>query len=121
MAYVLPTTDEFIEKFPEFEDLDVSDDTLQATLDEAARSVDTTWLEGDYKTAILYLAAHLLSSSLEMANFAGGDVIRSVSLGRISVTYADPVTGSVTLSTSTPYGERFLALQRLNNPPFLVI
>lgn len=113
MAYTLPDSDTFIERFPEFEDTD--DELITALITEAARQVDTTWTEGDYTQAIMYLVAHLLSSGFDMADTAaGGAGIASETLGRISVSYRDNSAGKGSILSSTGYGQRFLALRRLN-------
>jgi len=132
MAYVLPTVDDFLAKFPELFDTAFYDQVkVQDALDEAARSVDTTWLEGDYQNAILYLAAHLfitdpaITGSGGMASTAGN--IQSESLGLISVTYAQggAQASAATLMqedlATTVYGRKYLRLLRLNHPAIITI
>lgn len=107
MAYDQPTADEFAARFPEFEDID--DDLLAACLAEASRQVDESWLEADFKTAILYYTAHLMQTS-EGAYDSGG--LKSFSVGPISVTFGD-AKGNIDL-TATSYGQNYLQLLRQN-------
>ena len=91
---------------------------VQSALDEAARSVDTSWREADYADAILYLSAHWLTAE-GSADQAG--VIKSESFGPISVSYGSRSTSDEALA-STQYGERFLELRRGNfGAPVLVV
>lgn len=56
MAYILPTAADLKARIPAFAEVD--DALITFAITDAARSVDNTWTEGDYATAIIYLAAH---------------------------------------------------------------
>lgn len=101
-----PTITDFRPLYPEFDA--VADPVVTAALAEAALFSDDTW--GDaYATAVMLLAAHNLTRSAQQN---GGGAIRSVSLGSIAITYADSVSNSEALA-STSYGERYVKLRRV--------
>jgi hypothetical protein len=102
MAYDVPTLDDFKTKFTEI--IGFSDQQIQAALDEAGGSVDTSWGEIDYPFGILYLAADLLTSF----KTAGAEGISSESFGAVAVSYSK---GADAVSL---YRSRFLLLQRRN-------
>lgn len=130
MAYDLPTPASMRTRFPIFAAL--SDPTLQEFIDEAARSVDTTWIEGDYTRAIQYLAAHnivtegLVDPAGSSVSSAVAGPIKSDKLGDASTTWATPtegtgITGPDALLARTIYGQRYLALRRASNPGVLIV
>ena len=118
MAYTVPTYQDLVARFPEFRS--VAPQRASAILAEAARNVDTSWIEADYQPAILYLAAHMIvmeDGANAGANAAlGSGPIRTMSLGNASETYASP--GGDSLKNSefgmTIYGIRFLRLRYAN-------
>ena len=101
-------------------------------LTEAQLSVDQSWIEADYKTAIMYLTAHLIATDNtdegDSVNIGGANTgaIASESFGAISVSY-ESSAGSVKASAlndlygGTSYGRRFLAMLRRNKPGILVV
>jgi hypothetical protein len=125
MSYDIPTVDDVIARVPEL--ADTSSDVFELVLLEAQRRVDTTWLEGDYTTALIYLTAHLASIANQTVE-SGGDtssqLITSESLGRISLSYG---TGGAAAAVSpsglqaTSYGLLFLGLVKRNFPAVLVV
>lgn len=127
MAYTVPTVDDFVERFPVFEDRD--EDQIQLCIDEASRSVDSTWVEADAPVAILYLAAHLLvtdQSQIGDQVLVGqqSGAVQSESFGPMSVSYAAPTMNSLTSNAefgSTEYGRRYLRLLNNNHPGPVVI
>jgi hypothetical protein len=131
MPYTVPTVDQFQTRFPIFADADT--ELVQMILDEAAGSVDKSWIERDYQPAIMYLAAHLLatdnSEEGDSVNIGGANAgaIASETFGAISVSYqnsASNVAGSSSLTDlygGTVYGRRFLALLRRNKPAIVVV
>jgi hypothetical protein len=121
MAYLFPSVTDFRTKFQEF--VDLTDDQINALLNEASRSVDTTWTEGDYKNGILYLAAHLQQSSVDALAVAEGGQISSESIGGVfSVSYATPSSGAFASGLdATIYGARYKNLLKLNIPAMLVV
>jgi hypothetical protein len=124
MAHTPPTLNEFKTRFPQF--ADVSDPLLQMVLDEAMTQVDDSWLDQDYKNAIMYLMAHLLTTE---GVLDGGETgtnpgpIASESFGPISRSYA--IKGSTSQEgydfQSTEFGRRFYYLMRRNFPAIVVV
>lgn len=129
MPYVTPTFEDFTSRFPIFADAD--EEVVSRLLEEAARTIDTSWIEDDYQPAILYLTAHLLATdnSEEGASVsvgaAGAGSITSESFGGMSISYSQGNTsGSLSSSEqygSTEYGRRFLSLLKRNQPPIVVV
>lgn len=54
--YAKPTAAHLIARYPDFAAVPVA--TIRAWLTDAERSVDTSWIEGDYAAALMALAAH---------------------------------------------------------------
>lgn len=108
MAYTVPTTDDFLARYPEFENEE--EEVIQANLNEAALFVGQNWLsQAAYTAGILALAAHFQQTSAGGYDTGG---LKSVSLGSISVTYAD--SSAVGSLETTSYGQRYLDLARAN-------
>lgn len=133
MAYVVPTPDDFFNRFPVFGEKDPVQ--VQALITEASGKVDNSWLEADYAPAILYLTAHLLvlDASQEDEDPAigpagSGQVISSESISGMSVSYFNPSSsptnrGGMVASEleMTEYGRRFRALLINNRGGPLVV
>lgn len=127
MAYVAPTYEEFIARFPIFADKDQP--LVDAIILEATNTIDTTWREVDYKPAIMYLAAHLLatdnSGEGEAVDVGGAAPISGESFGGMSLSYGSPVNTSDAVSktqyASTEYGRRFYKLLKLNKPAIVSV
>jgi len=127
MPYEKPTTDQFYERFPVFEDKD--EDLVQLLLDEASGSVDTCWVEADYQPATLYLTAHLLATdasqtgdSVVVGPTQGG--VASESFGPMSISYKDFPAGTLSASETfgtTAYGRKYLSLLNANKPPIVAV
>lgn len=122
MAYVIPTASDFKTRFtPDFNAVD--DARVTAAIAEAARFVDTSWLEPDYAIAIRYLTAHLLvtegalrPATLVPTGMASGP-ITSEKLGDASVSYGSSSgagSSDQDLMTTT-YGQKFVAIRNANN------
>jgi hypothetical protein len=112
-----PTLDEFRIRFPEF--VDQSDELIEALIVEAQLTVDiNTWYEPDYKPAVMYLTAHLLSMSIDQMGAGGGSVgdIASESFGPISISYVQrqSADGSFSVYSKTGYGQQFETIRRRN-------
>lgn len=122
MSYTSPSATEVKTRFPEF--VDVSDARVDAFVAEAARRVDSSWIEDDASVAMTYLAAHMMAAEglLRGAGLAAiGDVsgpITSESLGDASVSYGSWGGGDVSAFEaelrSTPYGRLYDNLRRRN-------
>lgn len=113
MVYVVPTPANLRARFPTF--AAVSDDAIQGALDEAARRVDTTWPEADYRTGRLLYAAHILT----MDGFGSGTETQLMGFRRIKVSSLElerepGPTATAQALTATSYGRRFLELLALN-------
>jgi hypothetical protein len=125
MAYTVPTTEQFVTRYPEFDPVD--DALIGLVLTEAAGVVNESWIERDYPIAIMLLTAHMLVTEGAVERAAGKKStmtstgpIKSKTIGEVSVTYAGAGAGagsalgdSAGLS-ATEYGKRFLALRRAN-------
>jgi hypothetical protein len=109
MAYTAPTVAEFQTRFPEFEDQE--EELITALLAEAGRQADDSWNDTDRKNAVMYLAAHLTQTSGGSYDTGG---LRSVSLGSISVTYADSNSLTPANLRTTSYGGMYEILRRQN-------
>lgn len=59
MAYTVPTAAELKVRYPDFAAVD--DEVIEYWITDAQRSVDETWMEGDYAPALMALAAHNMS------------------------------------------------------------
>jgi hypothetical protein len=119
MAYTDPTAAELKVRFPRF--ADVADETIEVHLEEARRSVDTSWTEGDYAMGQMLRAAHTMTleglgtgTEAELAGQGISD-FESVRSGSFSFTRAkgSESAASGTIG-STSYGRRWLALAQAN-------
>jgi hypothetical protein len=125
MAYDAPTTTELKTRYPEFTSIDDARVTL--FIEDANRSVDDSWVEGDYKIAIMCLAAHmmaiegLLNPAGSTAAGATSGPITSEKLGDASVSYGERsggrfgITGADAVLAATSYGQRFISLRNANH------
>lgn len=128
MAYDAPTYDEFIARFPIFEDREKPQ--VEACILEATNTIDTSWREVDYKPAIMYLAAHLLATDNagagEAVDFGGASgSIASESFGGMSISYDKSKSASDAAANSqwgsTEYGRRFYRLLKANKPAIVSV
>lgn len=119
MSYTLPTAANLKARFPEFSA--VSDAIVTEAIREASGMVDKTWLESDYRIAIMLAACHIMaleglgtgpdskSNSGSAANF---QTIRS---GQLTLTRGNTVAyGDGSWWGSTRYGRRFWYYLRRN-------
>lgn len=136
MAYTDPTVAEIKAKFPAF--ANIADATVDAAIAEAAGFVDQDeWREADYKPAISYLAAHLLTIGGALMSAASGAEGAATLLqsGIISEMRVDDVvvksgvaqsqqpsrSGSGAAKSplaSTEFGKQFLEYSKRNIVPF---
>ena len=144
-----PTLEEFRARFPEFSDL--TDAQVQFAIDDASCWADQSWISTycrDCTTAIAFLAAHflalgLIASTLLPETVAGedggvvlpGGQVTSLSFENMSVGFAAPSSTSGSAGTtfgrasvgdpfdlgSTPYGQRYLSLLKVNQPAIMVV
>lgn len=118
MAYALPTPATLKARYPVF--VGVADSIVQSAIDEAARSVDTSWTSGDYTNAITLLACHILTlDGYPGTGGVGGgtSAYRSVRSGQLTLERfaKGQVAGDDgSLLGSTPYGRRYLELLAVN-------
>lgn len=129
MAYVIPTVETFMARFPIFSDKDET--VVGMIIAEAAGKVDNTWIESDYQPAILYLAAHMLATDNSdeggQVQIGESDTILSESFGGMSVSYGKASAGGASASameaeySKTSYGRRYLGLLRNNFPAIVSI
>jgi hypothetical protein len=118
---IVPSAVNMRMRFPEFADVDAA--TLEFAIEEATRGVDDTWFERDQTLAIMYLAAHYLMVNIQRAESATGQVTRSETIGRMSITYdtSGVVNADAADLSTTQYGSRYLDMLRGNKPPIMVI
>ena len=114
------TSDDFFERFPQFEDAD--SDLIDRLIIEAQRQIDDTWAADDIDPATLYLTAHLYVLDQQAADAGttgsgpGGDVA-SESFGPMSISYANPggvSSGDTKEIMTTSYGRRFAEIRKRN-------
>lgn len=119
-GYVAPTVGNLLAAFPEFSAVPPSQ--IAYALSRAARSVDTSWLEGDFGHARMLLAAHYmtmsgLGTSAEAASIrSGSDQFKSMGIASLSLVRFDRPGGSSGRATfaSTAHGREFARLLRQN-------
>jgi Protein of unknown function (DUF4054) len=138
VAYNPPVLSDFRSRFPEFNR--VPDSIVELALAEALRAADETWTEGDYATAVLYFAAHLVLLSTRMGvgsdaasgGGAMGQAVRSVRYKDRAVQYYNVAGQSSGMGgggnappadalDTTPYGQMYLMLVRRNVTSILVL
>lgn len=121
MAYVIPTAADLKDRFPEFSTVDNA--VVTARIEEATRMVDETWTEGDYATAIMLYACHIMAleglgtgpdSQANTGQLANFQTIRSgqLTLTRGSYSHGGGDTGD--WYGLTRYGSRFWRLLKQN-------
>lgn len=124
MAYVSPTYSDFILLYPAF--ANVPEAQWNLFLAKAQDKVGERWLEKDYTTAQELYIAHLLemaglgSGAGAELNAAGLQGIRELRSGALSFSrFAEQADAGVYGSlATTPYGQQFIELARLNFPGF---
>jgi hypothetical protein len=129
MAHTPPSYADFIARFPIFNDVvKWPQSVVEAIIAEATNNIDTSWIEADYKPAIMYLAAHMLatdnSTEGDDVEIGGLQNIASESFAGMSISYkgADAPAGSAAMSSfgTTSYGRRYYALLQKNKPGVVV-
>lgn len=118
---ILPDANSIRTRFPEFAEVDGA--AIGFAIEEAARSVDDTWVEADRLLAVSMLTAHILSVASASSGTDGRDVV-SETIGPISVTYAQVAAASVTAKSNTQttsYGKRYGQLLKRNFGGIIVI
>lgn len=124
MAYTAPTPTEFKTRFPEF--ASETDERVQIFIDEAMTQIDTSWLEKDYKNAIMYLAAHKLAGANAATSSGGGNAntgpISSESFQGMSRSYDNSKMTAAQSSAygGTSYGQEYYILLKKNKPGIMV-
>lgn len=117
-GYAKPSFAHLIAKYPAF--AAVPPVTVKMWLKDAERTVDTSWIEGDYAAALMALAAHNMAAGglgTGAASTAGvPSGITSMRSADLSLTFSDKaannrVTGSL---ASTIYGAEFAIMLRRN-------
>lgn len=112
----MPTfdTDVFLERYPEFNEVDYT--KIDLFLSDAEMEVSQSRWGKLYQRGVLALAAHLLRLSLWTTQGGGGANrnLAAESAGELSVTYATPtLTGTDADYQLTAYGQEYLRLRRL--------
>lgn len=112
----MPTfdTDVFIERYPEFNEVDYT--KIDLFLSDAEMEVSQSRWGKLYQRGVLALTAHLLRLSLWTTEGGGGANrnLSSESAGELSVSYAVPtLTGTDADYQLTAYGQEYLRLRKL--------
>jgi len=108
-ALTAVTADDFLTRFPEFASANA--DVIDLVLAEATRVVDDTWCDADQNAAMMYYAAHLLSS---MAAQADGEIASVSIAGAISIAFKQSSSEASDDWARTEYGRRFRAMAKIN-------
>lgn len=130
MAYTTPTAADIKERFPEFSS--VSNNLIDLIIAEAVGVVNTSWVEADYRPAIMYWVAHTLVSQGHGVAGGGASVVltgpmKSRQVGDVKVEFAGvggsggAGNGSSSLYDTTAYGRRFLDYLRANFSAIAVV
>lgn len=118
--FAIPTASAIKLKFPEFSG--VPDATIEFAIEEAMLGVDDTWIPSNGTVALMYLAGHILMVSISRAESGTGQMIKSESMGGMTISYdtdaAKPDAGDY---TTTPYGSKYLDLLNVNIPPVVLL
>ena len=124
MAYTIPTPAYIQALWPSFF-ADVADATIQAWIDIAATSHDTTWLETDYTYGIALLTAHWMiengigAGAQAEANAGGMSAYQTIKSGQLSLTRgatSQDNSGVPEQWGSTTFGTQWYWLARKNRP-----
>lgn len=113
----IPTIDEFLTRFPEFDD-GTQDEKIEAIIPEAAAEVGDDWTVEDQKPAIMYLTAHLTYS--ESSEVVTSGQVQSESFGPMSTTYRE-TAGGMGAYGSTQYGRRYEQIKARNSSGSVVV
>lgn len=124
MAYTLPTVSTLKTMYPAF--ADVPDATVQLYIDQAARTVDTSWTETNYADGIMLLACHNMvmaglgkgaEAQANAEGLAGYSMVKSGQLTlQKSATSRSDAEGVPSPWNSTGYGIQFYWLARHDRP-----
>lgn len=122
MSYTAPTAAQLKAKYPAF--ASVADLTVDLYLVDAGRAVDTTWTEGDYQTAIMLYACHLMvqagigTGAEAEANANGLTGYKRIKSGQLDLertSKADSGAANVPDEyAGTTYGQQYFYLLRKN-------
>lgn len=128
MSFDPPDYAEFIARFPIFDNTAKWPQAMvEMIIVEATGNVDNSWVEKDYKPAIMYQTAHLLATDNSEEGtdpeIGSPSVLSSESFAGMSQSFstvAPGVLGSSELWGTTVYGRRYLDLLRKNKPAVVV-
>lgn len=118
MAWTAPVPSDLQTRFPRFSSVDAG--VVQTALDEAARMVDDTWLEGDRTMGLFLYACHVMTLD-GFGEGASVEDFQSMTSGSLTLTRfpREPGASGDTLLT-TSYGKRFIELLKRNKPGVVV-
>lgn len=119
MAYTDATAADLKAAFPRFDA--VADETVEFWLEQARRSVDTSWTEGDYAMGQMLLAAHYMTlegygtGGEAEAAASGSAEFKTIRSGALTLERFDHGAASAQGAIgSTSYGRRWKALAKVN-------
>jgi hypothetical protein len=118
-GYAKPTAQDLIDRYPAFAGVAVS--TIEYWLKDAERSVDTSWLEGDYAPALMLQACHMMTliglgtGAEAAAAAAGASGFKRMRSGSLDLERFDSGDGGTAGGyDATTYGQQFARLLRQN-------
>lgn len=118
MVWTAPAPLDLQRRFPRFSSVDAG--VVQTALDEAARMVDDSWLEGDRTLGLFLYACHTMT----LDGFGEGVAVeefQSVTSGSLTLSrFPREATAAGDTLLTTMYGKRFLELLKRNKPGVLV-
>lgn len=115
---ILPTATSIKARFSEFSA--ETDAAIEFAIEEASRRVDATWVAKDQTIAVSYLTGHFLMCDIARRESASGQRLASESIGGLTQRFENTRPEMDDFS-STLYGQRFLALAKLNFSGGLVV
>jgi hypothetical protein len=115
---ILPTATSIKARFSEFSA--ETDPAVEFAIEEAARRVDSTWVEKDQTLAVAYLAGHFLMCDIARRESASGQRVASETIGGLTQRFENTRPTADDFG-STLYGMRFKELAKLNFSGGLVV
>lgn len=137
MVWSPPTVNDFVTRFPEFEDHD--EDHIEVVLQESINEVGSTWIEADKYEAVLYRTAHFVSmgggaissDTGQPIDAETGAYIKSRTVGDVSTSFGKEGASTSSKGTggssgssmygATVYGQWYQVLLNRSHPLVLVV
>ncbi len=111
MAYVQPTTTDFLARYPEFSS--VSPSKLSLVLQESIDDVSDSWIESDRRRAQMLLTAHMLTIEGHLGSSgafgSAGGPVKSYKEGDVEVEFATTQDGGGAWTSNPQLGNNLRA------------